>query len=124
MRVFKSELFAEFASKEMIPDYRLCKAAKDIEDGLIDANYGGGVIKQRIPRNNSGKSGGYRAIALFRKRERIFFVYGFAKNNRDNIDRSDERDFKVLAKSLLFAPNEILDCLVRNGKYIEVKCDA
>jgi hypothetical protein len=44
------------------------------------------------PSANEGKSGGYRSIILFRRGERAFFVYGFAKNDQDNIDQSDERD--------------------------------
>ena len=50
--------------------------------GLIDANLGGGVIKQRIARKGGGRSGGFRAIVLFRRDELAFFVYGFAKSSR------------------------------------------
>ena len=94
VRVFKSKRFAKFARKERIADASLCKAVKDAELGLVDADYGGGVIKQRIARPNEGKSGGYRSIILFRRGERSFFVYGFAKNEQANIDQSDERDFR------------------------------
>ena len=52
-----------------------------------------------------------------------FFVYGFAKNERDNIDASDERDFKRLAKVLLTVSDNELEALVDDGKYVEVVCD-
>ena len=55
--------------------------------------------------------------------ERSFFVYGFAKSNQANIDASDERDFKELARVLLAASDEALDSLVDDGKYKEVPCD-
>ena len=80
--------------------------------------------KQRIARSNEGKSGGYRVVLLFRQNERAFFVYGFAKNERENIDKSEERDFKVLAKALFGASYAQMDSLVADGKYVEIKCDA
>jgi hypothetical protein len=50
-----------------------------------------------------------------------FFVYGFAKNERDNIDESDERDFKDLAKELLALSGEDLKKLTDNGELTEVQ---
>ena len=122
MRVFKSKWFAKFARKERISDDRLCEAATAADRGQIDADYGGGVIKQRIARPNQGKSGGYRSIILFRRGERAFFVYGFAKNDRANIDVSDERDFKELARILLEAPDQDLQRLIRQNDFLEVRC--
>jgi hypothetical protein len=123
VRVFKSRRFAKFARKERISDAGLCKAVADAERGLIDADYGGGVIKQRIARPNEGKSGGYRSIILFRRGERSFFVYGFAKSEQANIDDSDERDFKELAGILLAASDEDLKKLLDRGEFAEVKCN-
>ena len=74
-------------------------------------------------RPGQGKSGGYRTIILFRRGERAVFVYGFAKSARENIDESDERDFKELAKVLLSASDEALARLVGKGKFVEVSND-
>lgn len=123
MRIFKSKWFAKFASKERITDAKLCGAIRNAEKGIVDADYGGGVIKQRIARPNEGKSGGYRSIVIFRKGALSFFVYGFAKSEQDNIDESDERDFKELAKIVLAVSDAELKTLVDSGKYMEVKCD-
>jgi hypothetical protein len=124
VRVFKSKRFAKFARKGRISDAALCEAVTDAERGLIDADYGGGVIKQRIARPNEGKSGGYRSIILLRRGQRSFFVYGFAKSEQANIDKSDERDFKELAGILLAASEEDLTKLIGRGEFTEVKCDA
>jgi hypothetical protein len=124
VRVFKSKRFAKFARKERISDARLCRAVHDAEQSLIDADYGGGVIKQRIARPNEGKSGGYRSIILFRRGLLAFFVYGFAKSEQANIDKSDERDFKELAGILLAASEEELAKLIGQGEFAEVTCDA
>ena len=65
MRIFKNKWFAKFARKEEISDEKLIQAVKDADAGNIDADYGGGVIKQRISRPQEGKSGGYRTIILY-----------------------------------------------------------
>lgn len=123
MRIFKSKWFVRFARKEGITDAKLSEAVKNAEKGLIDADYGGGVIKHRIARPSEGKSGGFRSIILFRKGALAFFVYGFAKNDQDNISKSDERDFKELAKVLLAASDVELKNLIHHGKFAEVKSD-
>jgi hypothetical protein len=41
VRVFKYKWFAKFAEKANISDGDLREAAKEIEAGLVDANYGG-----------------------------------------------------------------------------------
>ena len=79
MRVFKTKAFDRFARRERITDDALREAAHRADHGEIDADLGGGVIKQRIARSGEGKSGGFRTIILFRRKGRAFFVYGFSK---------------------------------------------
>jgi len=61
MRVFKTKPFARFASREGITDEELCEAVYQAERGLIDADLGGGVIKQRLAREGQGKSADFGA---------------------------------------------------------------
>ena len=75
MRTFKTKPFARFASREDIADEALCDAVKRAARGMVDADLGGGVIKQRVARRGQGRSGGFRTIVAFRGRERAFFVY-------------------------------------------------
>lgn len=56
LRVFKSKLFSRFAKQEKISDASLVESVERAEKGLIDADLGGGVIKQRIARPGRGKS--------------------------------------------------------------------
>ncbi len=92
MRVFKTKEFARFARSERITDERLVVAASRAERGLVDANLGGGLIKQRVARQGQGARGGYRTLMAFRAASRTVFLYGFAKSERDNIG-PDELDF-------------------------------
>ena len=121
MRIFKNKWFCKFARDEGISDARLRKAIEEAERGLIDADYGGGVIKQRIARPNEGKSGGYRAIILFRREERSFFVYGFSKNARENISKDEERAFKELAKITFALSDDELETLIKKGAFKPVE---
>jgi hypothetical protein len=56
MRVFKNKPFARFARKAGLADKALLKAITDAEQGLVDADLGGGVLKQRVARDAGGKS--------------------------------------------------------------------
>ena len=89
MRVFKTKWFARFAKREQITNKCLCEAIERAERGLIDADLGGGLIKQRVARSGQGKSGGYRTLVAYRSKHRAIFIYGFAKSERENI-RPDE----------------------------------
>jgi hypothetical protein len=84
VRIFKLKGFARFQRRERIADAALVKALADIAAGLVDADLGGGLIKQRVARPGQGKSGGYRTLLAYRRGERAVFLYGFAKSGRAN----------------------------------------
>ena len=62
MRIFKNAWFGRFARKENISAEMLWDAVVRAEKGLIDADLGGGVIKQRIARPGESKPKGFRSI--------------------------------------------------------------
>jgi hypothetical protein len=101
VRIFRNKPFTRFARKVRIADADLCEAVSNVERGLIDADLGGGVLKQRIARKGGGKSGGFRALILLKVGERAFFVHGFAKSDRDNIRDDELVALKKLASELL-----------------------
>lgn len=120
MRVFKNKWFVRFARKQRIEDKALCEAVARAEKGLIDADLGGGVIKQRIGRPGEGKSHGFRSFVLFRSGKRAFFVYGFAKSDRDDIGPDELRTFRELAGEMLGYDEAALARALRSGAIIEV----
>lgn len=123
MRVFKNAWFARFARKEKIPASALIDAIERANKGQIDADLGGGVIKQRIARPYEGKSKGYRSIILFRKDERAFFVYGFPKSELGNIREDEEEQFKKMARHVLALTDAQLSGFIANGQFEEVAQD-
>lgn len=94
VRIFKNAWFERFAKKQKLEDAALHDAIQRAEQGMIDADLGGGVIKQRVARPGQGKSGGYRTIILYRQAHRAFFVYGFAKSQQSNISDDEKAAFK------------------------------
>ncbi|WP_241053184.1 type II toxin-antitoxin system RelE/ParE family toxin [Achromobacter xylosoxidans] len=120
MRVFKNAWFERFARKQGIADQALLEAIEQAGQGLIDADLGGGVIKQRVARPGQGKSSGFRTIILYRTAERAFFVYGFAKSDRDNIDDDEKAEFKKAAVHVLGLSEEHLAELIQKGLFSEV----
>jgi len=97
--VYKSKPFARFARKARIADADLWKTAWLANEGSIDADLGGGVIKQRIARAGEGKSGG--SVILFKKDHRAVYVFGFEKKDVANIDRRELEAFRDLADLIL-----------------------
>ena len=123
MKVFQNAWFGRFARKEKISADALWDAVERAENGQIDADLGGGVIKQRIARPGESKSKGYRSIVLFRKGELSFFVYGFSKSELGNIRTDEEAQFKKMAKHVLSLTDAQLSELIANGQFEEVARD-
>ncbi len=100
---------------------RFClDAVARAEKGQLDADLGGGVIKQRIARSGQGKSGGYRTIILLKLGQRAVFVYGFAESERENIDADEEKQFKEAARHVLRLTEKQIAELVKEGDFVEV----
>ena len=123
LRIFKNAWLDKFARKEGISDASLCEAIRRAESGLIDADLGSGLIKQRVSRPGAGKSGGYRTLVLFRADHRAVFAFAFAKSDRANIDAEDEAMLKRAAKLVLGFSDEAMTKEVASGRLKEVKCD-
>ena len=123
MQTFKTKAFARFADRMGLDDAALCDAVQRAERGLVAADLGGGVVKQRIGRKGSGRSGGFRTIILFRRDQLAFFVHGFAKSQRANFRRDELRAFRLLARQYLALDRAGLAAVEAVGAIIEVKCN-
>ena len=120
MRLFKNAWFTRFAKKEGISDTELREPVYKLEAGQADADLGGGVYKVRVARSGEGKSGGYRVIVFFKSEKRTFFVYGFAKSDRGNIDSGELQIFKDNAKDQFAMTDEQIEAWLRNRTLIEI----
>lgn len=121
MHIYKTRAFAKWASKEGLSDTALSAAVTEMEAGLVDAELGGQVVKKRVPLDGRGKRGGARTLLAYRQGDKAFFVYGFAKNERDNIDARELKALKQLAAIQLGLSQAQLKHAVKAGTLIEVK---
>lgn len=119
VRRFKSKNFKRFARREGITDAALCEAVERLQKGIVDADLGGGLYKQRVARPGAGRSGGYRTLICFQMESRAFFVYGFAKSERANISSSQEADLKKLAAVLLGLSEEKIQEMLNDSSLEE-----
>ena len=122
-RIFKFRGFARFQRKERISDASLRKAIGGVEAGLIDADLGGGLVKQRLARTGQGKSGGYRTVIAIKRGDRAVFLYGFAKNERSNIDADELEEFRQLARGFLGLTAQQIAALITDNELMEVTYD-
>lgn len=123
MRVFKSSRFHKFTRKEKITDAMLCEAVERAQRGLIDADLGAGLIKQRVARQGAGKSGGFRTLVFFRTQTRAVFAFGFAKSDMANLDDAEEAYLKKAARLVLGFTDAQMDAEVDAGRMLEVNCN-
>jgi hypothetical protein len=101
MRAFKTRTFHRWASKAGVTDFSLADVLVQMERGLIDADLGGNLYKQRVALPGRGKSGSTRTVIATRFAGVLFFLYGFEKNDKDNITAKELALYQRLARELL-----------------------
>jgi hypothetical protein len=124
MKIYKNRTFDRWARKEGLNNLSLCNAVNEMAAGLYDADLGGGLFKKRIAKPGKGKSGGFRTLVATNNEDRWFFIFGFSKNERSNIDNDEEEALKMLSKQLLAYTHDELEQAKNSNALIEVICNA
>ncbi|AIJ46683.1 type II toxin-antitoxin system RelE/ParE family toxin [Pseudomonas aeruginosa] len=123
MHIFKTRHFQRWMRKTALSDSDLRKAVLEMAAGLIDADLGGGVVKKRIGLAGRGKRGGVRTLVATNKGNRWFFVFGFEKNERDNISDAELQALQDYAADLLERTAAQLDAAAADGTLLEITDD-
>jgi hypothetical protein len=123
-RVFMTRHFSRWMRKTALTETAMCKAVAEMEQGLIDADLGGGVVKKRVPLPGRGKSGGARTLVATNRGARWFFVFGFEKNERANIAAGELEALQAIATDLLELAAKELDAQVETGALQEICNDS
>lgn len=116
----KTKHFAKWAKQVGLSDQALRTAVKEMEEGLVDADLGGGLVKKRVALPGHGKRGGSRTLLATNKRNKWIFIFGFEKNERDNITVKELEALQVLAQDLLALTGPQIQSYAESGKLIEV----
>jgi hypothetical protein len=120
LRIFKTKTLARFTRQNGVSDHGLVEAVQRAVRGLIDADLGGQLIKQRVARPGQGKRGGFRLLVGFGP-HRSVFLFGFAKNERENIEDAELKTLREIAGSFLKANDEQIAQALKDGTLIEVQ---
>jgi len=118
--IYKLKSFARFARAEDIDDGSLAEAVERAARGLIDADLGGGLIKQRIALKGQGRRGGYRVMVAFRAADFAVFLFGFAKSAQANLDDRQLNMLRGFAAAWLAADAKTIRQALEQGELVEV----
>ena len=119
-KVLKTRRFSKWMRKTLLEDKMLHRAVTEMQDGLIDADLGGGVFKKRIALPGRGKSGSVRTLIATNRGDRWIFLYGFEKNERDNITKTELTALQNVADDLLGFSEPVLEEVIASGQLVEV----
>lgn len=119
-RVFLTKWFARYARKERFDEASLLNAIDQADLGIVAANLGGCLVKLRVARTGAGKSGGYRTIVAYRRGDRAFFLFAFAKNELENISRQEQTELEKIGAILLDYDDAELARALGRGEITEI----
>jgi hypothetical protein len=94
-----------------------------MERGLIDADLGGHLYKQRVARPGGGKSGGYRTLLAARIGKRYVFLHGFPKSSKGNITQDEKKALQYAGKLFLELTTTAPAKALQAGVLMEVNCE-
>ena len=101
MKRLSTKWFKKWSRKAGLSRDGLLAAIDALEAGQSTTALGHHLFKVRVKREHGGKSSGYRTIILFRAEDRAIFLFGFGKNEKDNLDIKELQYFKKLGDDLL-----------------------
>ncbi len=115
-----SKWFGKWMRKSKIDIESLLSAIKNI-DSENNVDLGSGLYKVRVARLNQGKSGSYRTLLVYKQDRLALFVYGFAKNERDNISAKELSIFRKQAEQILGFKAEQVKRAITRGDFIKLE---
>ena len=101
MKKLCTKWFKKWAKKANLSNHNLLESIDNLEKGLSVADLGGSLFKIRLKRAGKGKSSGFRTIVVYKKEEKAVFLYGFDKNEKSNINKTELQYFKKLGSDFL-----------------------
>lgn len=101
MKKLSTKWFNKWCKKMSLSSHELLEAVNDLENNLSTSNLGGGLYKIRVNSVNRGKSSAFRTIVVYKREDRVIFIYGFAKKVKSNLENSELQYLKKLGRDLL-----------------------
>ena len=123
MEILSTKWFKKWSKKSNLKNQDLLEAVKNLKGGLSVANLGNHLFKIRVKREYSGKSSGFRTIVVYQEGDKVIFLYGFGKSEKDNISTSELQYFKKLGNELLALNKEQLKQFTKTKILFDIKVE-
>ncbi|MBF0231118.1 MAG: type II toxin-antitoxin system RelE/ParE family toxin [Desulfamplus sp.] len=120
MKKYKTKWFTKWSHKKSIADQALLDGITSVESGMSGVNLGSGLYKVRLALQGKGKSGGYRTFLVYKKEHLAIYIYGFNKNEQDNISDKELKMYKQLADTFLSLSIADINKAVAAGELMEL----
>ncbi len=121
MERYKLKDFAKWAKKEGISDDELAAVVSEMSRGLLGDRLGAHIYKKRIKVDGRGKSGGARAIVLYKDKDVTLFLYGYLKNDQADISQNEEKQLRLFASEFMRISSAERARLKTQGKLIAIE---
>ena len=115
MSLYKTRPFSRLARKAGITDDALKDLVDEMRKGIIHADLGGNVYKQRVAIPGRGKRGGSRVIVAANLRDRWIFVHCYFKGDKADMTPDEEYAFKDFARVYLQLTEDTIRMALERG---------
>jgi hypothetical protein len=123
MEILSTKWFKKWSKKSNLKNQDLLEAVNNLKGGLSVASLGNHLFKIRVKREHSGKSSGFRTIVVYQEGDKVIFLYGFGKSEKDNISTSELQYFKKLGNDLLALNKEQLKQFTKTKILFDIKVE-
>ena len=121
MQIYMTREFSKWARTNLVSYHDLVLVCFEIGSGLVEADLGGYLKKKRISLGSRGKRGGGRVLVCFKREQLCIFIYGYCKNELENLSTNEINAFKAISKALAQFSNKERTEREQEGSLIRVK---
>ncbi|MBK6607497.1 MAG: type II toxin-antitoxin system RelE/ParE family toxin [Leptospiraceae bacterium] len=121
MKKYKSRWFQKWANKNHLSDKALIDSIQDLKENKGTVKLGFNLFKVRVSSRNQGKRGAFRTIVVYVSDVRSIYVFGFSKNELDNISNKELEDFKELARTYTNMNEKEIKILLEQDSIFELE---
>ena len=123
MQILSTKWFKKWSKKSHLQNQDLLEAVNNLKGGLSVADLGNHLFKIRVKREHSGKSSGFRTIVVYQESDKVIFLYGFGKSEKDNISKPELQYFKKLGNNLLALNKDQLKQFTEKNILFDIKVE-
>ena len=121
MKKYKSKWFQKWANKNSLSDAALIRSIQDLKENKSAVKLGFNLYKVRVASHGKGKRGAFRTIVIYISSIRAIYVFGFSKNELDNISKKELEDFKNLARTYTDMDETDIEILLEQDSIFELE---